>query len=61
VLAFAAGAFLTAQARDCTIWTLFTTMSLSIHELDRARAANHYDMEGTEQGQSRTARCGARA
>jgi hypothetical protein len=47
VLAFAAGAFLTAQARDWhDLDAVHNHVIEAIHELDRARAANHYDMEG---------------
>ena len=47
VLAFAAGAFLTAQVRDWhDLDAVHNHVIEAIHEMDRARAANHYDMEG---------------
>jgi len=47
VLAFAAGAFLTAQVRDWhDVDAVHNHVIEAIHEMDRARAANHYDMEG---------------
>jgi len=46
-LAFGAGAFLTAQARDWhDLDAVHNHVIEAIHEMDRAREANHYDMEG---------------
>jgi len=47
VLAFAAGAVVSAQVRDWhDLDKIHTHVLESIHEMERARAANHYDMEG---------------
>jgi len=47
VLAFAAGAFSTAQMRDWhDLDAVHDHVNEAIHEMERARAANHYDMEG---------------
>jgi hypothetical protein len=46
-LAFAAGALVTAQARDWhDLDAVHHHVIDSIHEMERARAANHYDMAG---------------
>ena len=46
-LSFAAGAALSAQVHDWhDLDDVHTHVLESIRELDRARAANHYDMEG---------------
>jgi hypothetical protein len=46
-LAFAAGALLSAQVRDWhDLDAIHKHVVESIHEMERARAANHYDMEG---------------
>jgi hypothetical protein len=46
-LTFAAGALVSAQARDWhDLDAVHRHVIESIHEMDRARAANHYDMEG---------------
>jgi len=45
--AFATGAMLTAQVRDWhDLDDVHKHVIESIHEMDRARAANHYDMMG---------------
>ena len=47
VLSFAAGAVLSAQVRDWhDLDEVHKHVLESIREMDRARAANHYDMEG---------------
>lgn len=47
VLAFAAGAVVSAQVRDWhDLGEVRKHVNEAIHEMDRARAANHYDMEG---------------
>jgi hypothetical protein len=43
VISFAAGAVLAAPVRD---WHDHDHVVESIHEMERARAANHYDMAG---------------
>jgi hypothetical protein len=46
-LAFAAGAVLSAQVRDWhDLDAVHKHVTEAIHELEHARAANHYDMEG---------------
>ena len=46
-LAFAAGAVLSAQVRDWhDLDAVHKHVIESIHEMERARAANHYDMQG---------------
>lgn len=46
-IAFAAGALMTAQARDWhDLDNVHKHVIQAIHEMERARAANHYDMEG---------------
>ena len=46
-LSFAAGAALSAQVRDWhDLDEVHHHVIEAIHEMDRARAANHYDMEG---------------
>jgi NAD-dependent DNA ligase len=46
-LAFAAGAVVSAQARDWhDLDAIHNHVIESIHEMERARAANHYDMDG---------------
>ena len=46
-LAFAAGAGLSAQVRDWhDLDEVHKHVVEAIHEMDRARAANHYDMMG---------------
>ena len=46
-LAFAAGALLSAQVRDWhDLDEVHKHVIESIHEMERARKANHYDMEG---------------
>jgi uncharacterized protein involved in response to NO len=46
-LAFAAGAVLSAQVRDWhDLDAVHKHVIESIHEMERARAANHYDMLG---------------
>ncbi len=46
-LSFAAGAALSAQVRDWhDLDAVHRHVIEAIHEMDRARAANHYDMEG---------------
>lgn len=46
-LAFVAGATLSAQVRDWhDLGEVHKHVTEAIHEMDRARAANHYDMEG---------------
>ena len=47
VLAFGAGAFLTAQVHDWhDLDAVHKHVIEAMHEMDRARAANHYDMQG---------------
>ena len=46
-LAFAAGAFLSAQVRDWhDLDAVHKHVVEAIHEMEHARAANHYDMQG---------------
>ena len=46
-LAFFAGAVVSAQVRDWhDLDEVHKHVTDAIHEMDRARAANHYDMEG---------------
>jgi len=46
-LAFVAGAALSAQVRDWhDLDAVHKHVIEAIHEMERARAANHYDMEG---------------
>jgi hypothetical protein len=46
-LAFVAGAALSAQVRDWhDLDAVHNHVKEAIHEMERARAANHYDMEG---------------
>lgn len=46
-LAFFAGAVVSAQVRDWhDLDDVHKHVTEAIHEMDRARAANHYDMEG---------------
>ena len=46
-LSFIAGAVVSAQVRDWhDLEAVHKHVQEAIHELDRARAANHYDMEG---------------
>ena len=46
-LAFFAGAVVSAQVRDWhDLDEVHKHVTEAIHEMDRARAANHYDMEG---------------
>jgi len=46
-LAFIAGAVLSAQVRDWhDLDAVHRHVVEAIHEMERARAANHYDMEG---------------
>jgi predicted lipoprotein len=46
-LSFTAGAALSAQARDWhDLDAVHKHVIEAIHEMERARAANHYDMEG---------------
>jgi len=46
-LSFVAGAAVSAQVRDWhDLAEVHKHVKESIHELERARAANHYDMEG---------------
>jgi hypothetical protein len=46
-LSFVAGAALSAQVRDWhDLDEVHRHVIEAIHEMDRARAANHYDMEG---------------
>lgn len=46
-LAFIAGAVLSAQVRDWhDLEGVHKHVQEAIHEMDRARAANHYDMAG---------------
>jgi hypothetical protein len=46
-LSFAAGAVVSAQVRDWhDLDEVHKHVIEAIHEMDRARAANHYDMEG---------------
>lgn len=46
-LAFIAGAVLSAQVRDWhDLDGVHKHVQEAIHEMDHARAANHYDMEG---------------
>lgn len=46
-LSFVAGAALSAQVRDWhDLDAVHRHVIEAIHEMDRARAANHYDMEG---------------
>jgi hypothetical protein len=46
-LSFVAGAALSAQVRDWhDLDDVHKHVIEAIHEMDRARAANHYDMEG---------------
>jgi hypothetical protein len=46
-LAFVAGALVSAQARDWhDLDAVHRHVIEAINEMDRARAANHYDMEG---------------
>jgi hypothetical protein len=46
-VAFVAGAFVSAQVRDWhDLDDVHKHVIESIHEMERARAANHYDMEG---------------
>jgi hypothetical protein len=47
VVAFTAGAYLSAQVRDWRdLDKVHDHVVESIHEMEHARAANHYDMEG---------------
>jgi len=47
LLAFAAGAVTMAQVRDWhDLDKVHDHVIEAIHEMDRARAANHYDMDG---------------
>jgi hypothetical protein len=47
LLAFAAGVALSGQVRDWhDLEDVHRQVQESIHELERARAANHYDMQG---------------
>lgn len=47
VLAFAAGAVVSAQAHDWhDLDAIHRHVIESIHEMERARASNHYDMQG---------------
>ena len=47
ILSFAAGVALSAPVRDWhDLDAVHNHVVESIHEMDRARAANHYDMEG---------------
>jgi hypothetical protein len=46
-MAFAAGAVVSAQVRDWhDLDKVQQHVTEAIHEMERARAANHYDMEG---------------
>jgi len=46
-LSFVAGAALSAQVRDWhDLDAVHKHVKEAIHEMERARAANHYDMEG---------------
>jgi hypothetical protein len=46
-LSFVAGAALSAQVRDWhDLDAVHKHVTEAIHEMDHARAANHYDMEG---------------
>lgn len=46
-LAFFAGAVVSAQVRDWhDLDEVHKHVTEAIHEMDRARSANHYDMEG---------------
>jgi hypothetical protein len=46
-MAFAAGSYITAQARDWhDLDTCHKHVQEAIQEMERARAANHYDMAG---------------
>ena len=46
-VAFAAGALVTAQAHDWhDLDSCHKHVQEAIHEMERARAANHYDIEG---------------
>jgi len=46
-VAFVAGAFVSAQVRDWhDLDRVHDHVIEAIHEMERARAANHYDMEG---------------
>lgn len=46
-LSFIAGAVVSAEVRDWhDLEAVHKHVQEAIHELDRARAANHYDMEG---------------
>jgi len=46
-LSFVAGAFLSAQVRDWhDLDDVHKHVTEAIHEMERARAANHYDMDG---------------
>jgi hypothetical protein len=46
-LSFAAGAVVSAQVRDWhDLDEVHKHVIEAIHEMDRARAANHYDMDG---------------
>lgn len=46
-LSFVAGATLSAQVRDWhDLDEVHKHVTEAIHEMDRARAANHFDMEG---------------
>jgi hypothetical protein len=47
MLAFAAGAVVSAQVRDWSdLGEAHKHVNEAIHEMERARAANHYDMKG---------------
>jgi len=47
ILAFAAGAVVSAQVRDWhDLGEVRKHVNEAIHEMERARAANHYDMKG---------------
>ena len=46
-LAFVAGAVVSAQVRDMhDLESIHSRIIESIHEMERARSANHYDMQG---------------
>jgi hypothetical protein len=46
-LSFVAGAAMSAQVRDWhDLHAVHEHVKEAIHEMERARAANHYDMEG---------------
>ena len=47
LIAFAAGAVISAQVRDWhDLEKVHDHVTEAIHEMERARAANHYDMKG---------------